>query len=87
MSKVDQKAQLLQQARLLISRLERISVDSVWSRRSSGQRGALLRWIDRLEVINPASELSPEDLEALQSTLKSSFDFLENAAREYPEHL
>jgi len=35
--------------RLLLARLERISVDSYWAHRASGLRGALLRALDQIE--------------------------------------
>lgn len=35
--------------RLLLARLERISVDSYWAHRASGVRGALLRVLDQIE--------------------------------------
>jgi hypothetical protein len=76
--------QLLEQAQLLISRLERISVDSIWARRSSGARGALLKWVERLE--HPAGQdvlvLSDDERLALENALKAGFQFLERAARE-----
>ena len=37
---------LIAQAVTLVSRLERISADSVWAHRSSGNRGELLKWIE-----------------------------------------
>ena len=37
------------QARLLETRLERLSVDSSWARRSSGLRGSLLKYFEQLE--------------------------------------
>jgi hypothetical protein len=81
----DRQGQLLQQARLLIPRLERISADSSWARRASGQRGNLLKWVERLEANDRASRLSPEDLDHFHSLLDSSFDLLKKAAQEYPE--
>jgi hypothetical protein len=36
-------------ARLLEIRLERLSVDSSWARRSSGLRGSLLKYLEQLE--------------------------------------
>ena len=40
---------LVEQSKMLIQRLERISADSIWARRSSGHRGALLKWVDAYE--------------------------------------
>lgn len=38
------------QAKLLITRLERLSVDSVWAHRASGIRGSLLRCLEELDT-------------------------------------
>jgi len=76
--------EIIEQTRLLIERLERISVDSAWSRRSSGHRGALLKWIQRLEP--PAGQnhvdLSEKELDVLESLIITGFQFLEKAARD-----
>ena len=76
---------LIEQTRLLVQRLERISADSTWARRSSGHRGALLRWLDRLEKQErgelPAPSVS--EMKVFQSLIDASFDLLEKAAREY----
>lgn len=42
-------------ARLLLARLERISVDSYWAHRASGVRGALLKALEMLENGEPVS--------------------------------
>jgi hypothetical protein len=78
---------LIQQTQLLVQRLERISADSTWARRSSGQRGALLRWLERFEHQNQGDSplLSKNEIERLQLLIDASFDLLENAAREYKE--
>ncbi len=36
-------------ARMLVARLERLSVDSYWAHRSSGLRGSLLRALEQVE--------------------------------------
>jgi hypothetical protein len=81
---MSQKEELIDQARLLISRLERISVDSIWARRSSGQRGALLKWIERFDRPGAVEfvTLSDKDLRDLEELIKAGFEFLERAARE-----
>jgi hypothetical protein len=66
----------IDQARLLIGRLERISADSIWARRSSGARGGLLHW---LETFDQAGEADQQQLSAL---LQAAYFYLENAARE-----
>ena len=65
--------QLLQ---LLLTRLERVSVDSYWAHRASGLRGSLLRSLERLEAGESVNGI------ALQGILDQGFDILERAARE-----
>jgi hypothetical protein len=63
--------------RLLLPRLERISVDSYWAHRASGVRGALVRILEQMEAgeaVDPAS---------LQGTLRVGFEVLKEAAQEY----
>ena len=63
--------------RLLLPRLERISVDSYWAHRASGVRGALTKILERMETgetINP---------ESLQSNILIGFEILKEAAEEY----
>ena len=69
----DEDTQLL---RLLLYRLERVSVDSYWAHRASGVRGSLLRALDTLE-----SGSSPDPVH-LQSLFQQSFTILGAAARE-----
>jgi hypothetical protein len=45
----ENQQQLEAQARLLAARLERLSVDSSWARRSSGLRGSLLKYFEQIE--------------------------------------
>jgi hypothetical protein len=77
---------LIDQARLVVYRLERVSADSIWAHRSSGLRGGLLRWIDRLEIRAVAPEIQQEireaDLKNLEALIASGYDILERAARE-----
>ena len=61
---------------LLLSRLERVSVDSYWAHRASGVRGALLRALDKLEA-GQAVEGS-----ALRRLTERGFQILERAAQE-----
>jgi hypothetical protein len=63
--------------RLLLPRLERISVDSYWAHRASGVRGALVKLLAEMEMgetIDPA---------LLQRNLQVGFDILQKAAEEY----
>jgi hypothetical protein len=73
---------LVEQTYLLVERLERISVDSVWSRRSSGHRGALLRWAERFNQPGGISSLSDEEIRTLEALIAGGFKFLERAAAE-----
>lgn len=74
---------LLDQARLLASRLERISADSIWAHRSSGVRGSLFRCMDRLETqVYPDRAVKEIDLKRLVDLTQAGFEMLENAARE-----
>ena len=76
--------QLLEEIRLLSQRLERISVDSIWARRSSGHRGALLKWADNLEsyLKNPSTHPERIDIQNLLNLIQSGYKLLEKAARE-----
>lgn len=75
------EAALIEQARLLVQRLERISVDSIWARRSSGHRGALLRWVERFD--QPGHEhLTENEMERLTALINQGFFYLNKAAAE-----
>ena len=63
--------------RLLLPRLERISVDSYWAHRASGVRGALTKILERIEAgdtVNPGF---------VQSNILIGFEILKEAAEEY----
>lgn len=77
-------ANLLKQAQLLISRLERMSADSIWARRSSGYRGSLLRWVERVQAGQDRGLLALDEAELARFELavRRSYDLLEKAARE-----
>ena len=62
--------------RLLLDRLERISVDSHWAHRASGVRGSLLAYLEKMEN----GEI--QDDPGLNPTLTYAFKILELAARE-----
>jgi len=66
---------LVQSARLLVSRLERLSADSLWARRSSGIRGSLLKHLE-------AAEPNAGEKEHLERLIQRGFELLEKAARE-----
>jgi len=59
---------------LLLTRLERISVDSYWAHRASGVRGALLR---ALEMMENGSQDSKSDI-----LITKGFEILNEAAKE-----
>ncbi len=65
-----------QLTRLLLARLERVSVDSYWAHRASGVRGALLRELEKLEAGQSVDE------SALKRLIDTGFQILERAARE-----
>lgn len=63
--------------RLLLARLERISVDSCWAHRASGVRGALVKLLAQMETGEPIDPTS------LQANLVVGFEILKRAAEEY----
>lgn len=63
--------------RLLLPRLERISVDSYWAHRASGVRGALTKILEQIET----GTLT--DQAALKRNIQIGFEILEEAAQEY----
>jgi len=62
--------------RLLIQRLERVSVDSHWAHRAGGIRGSLLDTLEKLEAGEPVSA------EGLQQLMDYGFRILQKAAEE-----
>lgn len=62
--------------RLLLARLERVSVDSYWAHRASGIRGALLRTLDENEKGMSTGQANTAEL------ISSAFTILIRAARE-----
>ncbi len=63
--------------RLLLPRLERISVDSYWAHRASGVRGALTKILEQMETGTPV------DPSTLNLNLAVGFEILREAAEEY----
>ena len=59
-------------ARMLISRLERLSADSYWAHQASGVRGSLLKLIDNGNLNSEGGEFLVE----------RGFELLEKAAQE-----
>ena len=75
---------LLDQARTVIQRLERLSVDSHWAHRASGLRRSLVRAVDNLgDPACPDPAAAAGELEVL---LASGYAILENAARAMGDH-
>ncbi len=71
----------IDQARMLVYRLERLSADSHWAHKASGLRGALLRSLERLE--NGEGD-EKEETVILDRLFHRGFEILANAAREIP---
>lgn len=65
--------------RMLVERLERLSVDSHWARRASGLRGNILKV---LEEYNSGQTVSHKRVSALT---QHTFDILRRAAQEIPD--
>jgi hypothetical protein len=63
--------------RLLLPRLERISVDSYWAHRASGVRGALTKILEGMET----GEVI--DAESMKTNIFIGFEILKEAAAEY----
>jgi hypothetical protein len=82
---MDESIKLIEQAHLLIYRLERLSADSIWAHRSSGYRGSLLKLLEKSEttLINDENQLSTSEFEHLRELVAIGYQLLENAAREY----
>ena len=70
----------LDSAWLLISRLERLSADSVWAHRASGLRGALLKAIEQVE--QASTQEQAQAFERLGWAMSFGYRVLENAAKE-----
>ena len=72
----------LDQARMIVQRLERLSADSAWARIASGYRGSLLKIIDQLEHMPDLEMASAEDVRLLDFLIDKGFELLTRAARE-----
>ena len=66
----------IQLLKLLLARLERVSVDSYWAHRASGVRGGLLRALEKIEAGRTI------DGSALKRLMDNGFQILEQAAQE-----
>lgn len=63
--------------RLLLPRLERISVDSYWAHRASGVRGALTKILEQMETGAALDDA------AVKNNIRIGFAILKEAAQEY----
>lgn len=71
-----QPSNQIQLVRMLLARLERVSVDSYWAHRASGVRGGMLRAAEKIEAGQAIDE------SALKRLMDKGFQILEQAARE-----
>ena len=62
--------------RMLLNRLERVSVDSYWAHRASGVRGGLIKALEELEKGTSPGAARIDEL------ISSAFKILTRAARE-----
>jgi hypothetical protein len=72
----------LEQARMIVQRLERLSADSRWAHISSGYRGSLIKTVDRLDALPDVERAGEEDIRLLDFLIDKGFDLLAKAARE-----
>ena len=72
----------LEQARMVVQRLERLSADSAWAHVSSGYRGALVKIIDQLEGAPDPEAATEQEVARLEFLIATGFDLLSKAARE-----
>jgi hypothetical protein len=70
----------VKRARILLSRLERLSADSSWAHRASGLRGSIIRILNNQDVLS-----GDEGIITLEILLKQGFDLLTRAAKEIPD--
>jgi hypothetical protein len=69
----------LQLLRLLITRLERLSVDSHWARRANGLRGNIVKVLEEAES---GQEVASTRVDLLTD---AAFDILRRAAHDIPD--
>jgi len=77
--RMDTTGSLLDLAYRLVTRLERLSVDSSWARRASGMRGGLIKAIEEAEQGREGAEVH------LDLLVKRGYQIVEAAAREIPD--
>jgi hypothetical protein len=69
----------IQLLRLLITRLERLSVDSHWARRANGLRGNIVK------VLEEADSGQPVSADRVDLLTDAAFDILRRAAHDIPD--
>jgi len=69
----------IQLLRLLITRLERLSVDSHWARRANGLRGNIVK------VLEEADSGQPVSADRVDLLTEAAFDILRRAAHDIPD--
>jgi hypothetical protein len=72
----------LDQALMIVQRLERLSADSTWAHTASGHRGSLLKIIDRLEQVPDLEGIGQADVNLLDLLIDKGFTLLARAAFE-----
>ena len=75
-----EERQLINRAKILLDRLERLSADSSWAHRASGLRGSLLRIIEKVSISD--TDLDTAHIEKL---VERGYEILNKAAREIPD--
>ena len=79
----DNKIRLIERAKMVIQRLEKLAADSAWQHRSSGLRGSLLKMVERFET--DSSALGEENSVLLESLIHQGLEILAGAAQEIPD--
>lgn len=80
---VEHKLLIVEQAMVLVQRLERLSADSSYAHKASGYRGALLKYLAFIN--NPGDGLSHDNkypMERIDELLDAGYRILVLAARE-----
>ena len=72
----------IETARLLISRLERLSADSLYAHRASGLRGSLLRYVEQAGSGQQPADSGDFSQAQVNKMLSFGFQILEKAAKE-----
>ena len=72
----------VEQARMVVRRLERLSADSRWSHIASGYRGSLIKMLDYLDSLPDIEQAGQAERAELDFLIDQGFDLLFKAARE-----